>query len=147
MRKRRILAAYGVLLLASHGVRCSRSTAVELRADESASQLLEVEGDDLNERRVRVVWSEAKAGHGQGEGLPVLLLHGSPGRKSDLRAVSAGLVKSIQQTDGVLETRRVKKLNDLLTAKKHSRPLDVTGGRRPVGNLAEADVPSQRPQE
>ena len=95
MRKRWILAAYGVLLLVSHGVRCSRPTVVELRSDESLAELFEVDGDTLLDRRVRVVWNDSIEGVGEeggaGTGLPVVLLHGSPGGKRDMRAVAAGL--------------------------------------------------------
>jgi len=87
VRKRWILAGYGVLLLASHVVRGARESVSELRSDESSTLLREVRGDELLERRVRVVWNDSE----DGEGLPVVLLHGSPGRKGDLRKVGAGL--------------------------------------------------------
>jgi len=87
VRKRWILAAFGVLLLASHVVRRLGEPEERLAPGARSTSVRQVRGDALLEAPARLVWDDSEVG----PGLPVVLLHGSPGSRRDLGRVAAGL--------------------------------------------------------
>jgi pimeloyl-ACP methyl ester carboxylesterase/membrane protein DedA with SNARE-associated domain len=91
--KRRLLAAYLILLALSFAVRLGRAKAPVLGPQDRQLEVREVDGDRLLNRPVRLVYREAGGEEAAASRLPVLLLHGSPGSKLDFLQVQPALAE------------------------------------------------------
>jgi pimeloyl-ACP methyl ester carboxylesterase/membrane protein DedA with SNARE-associated domain len=89
---RLVAVAYVALLLVSHGVR-GRAVEPTPPAGSSVLDVAAVRGDrfDAN-RRVRLVYTDLSPANGRTT--PILVIHGSPGRRSQLRRFSQALAES-----------------------------------------------------
>ena len=90
--KTRLLLAYLLLLLASHAVRAGKEPAAPGAGVEVAElDAVDGEGVTVSAGGVRMIWRERVGEGSEPRGEPVVLLHGSPGAKTDLSLVARGL--------------------------------------------------------